>query len=101
MANARTTGAYLRQRLQALAERHACLGRVHGHGLLQGLEVLGPDEASARTRTKQIVNRLASRHRVLIGSEGPSANILKLRPPMPFRPEHVDLAVAAIAAVLS
>jgi 4-aminobutyrate aminotransferase-like enzyme/Ser/Thr protein kinase RdoA (MazF antagonist) len=98
MANARTTGAYLRQRLQALAERHACLGRVRGHGLLQGLEVLGPDERSARTRTKQIVNRLASRHRVLIGSEGPAANILKLRPPMPFCPEHVDLAVDAIDA---
>jgi 4-aminobutyrate aminotransferase-like enzyme len=35
---------------------------------------------------------------VLIGSEGPTANILKLRPPMPFRPEHADLLVTAISA---
>jgi len=49
-------------------------------------------------RTKRIVNALASRARVLIGSEGPLANILKLRPPMPFRPEHADLLVQAIDA---
>jgi 4-aminobutyrate aminotransferase-like enzyme len=35
---------------------------------------------------------------VLIGSEGPLATILKLRPPMPFLPEHADLLVQALAA---
>jgi 4-aminobutyrate aminotransferase-like enzyme len=39
---------------------------------------------------------LASHSRILIGSEGPSGTILKIRPPMPFRPEHVDLLVQAI-----
>ncbi len=42
-------------------------------------------------RAKHIINRLASQARVLIGYEGPQANVLKLRPPMPFRPEHADL----------
>jgi 4-aminobutyrate aminotransferase-like enzyme len=74
------------------------LGRVRGAGLLLGLEVLGPDVHTAKVRTKEIVNVLASRERVLIGSEGPMANILKLRPPMPFRPEHADIVVQAIDA---
>jgi 4-aminobutyrate aminotransferase-like enzyme len=98
VANARTTGDYLRQRLQAVAAQHECLGRVRGAGLLLGLEVLGPDVHTAKVRTKEIVNVLASRERVLIGSEGPMANILKLRPPMPFRPEHADIVVQAIDA---
>jgi 4-aminobutyrate aminotransferase-like enzyme len=98
MANAQATGAYLRRQLNATAERHSCLGGVRGAGLLLGLEVQGPDVHTAKHRTKKIVNGLASRARVLIGAEGPLANILKLRPPMPFLPEHADLLVRAIDA---
>jgi 4-aminobutyrate aminotransferase-like enzyme/Ser/Thr protein kinase RdoA (MazF antagonist) len=98
LANAGTTGDYLRRRLQEVAGEHACLGRVRGHGLLLGLEILGPNAMSAKKRTKKIVNALASRARVLIGSEGPLGNILKLRPPMPFGREHADLLVQAIDA---
>jgi 4-aminobutyrate aminotransferase-like enzyme/Ser/Thr protein kinase RdoA (MazF antagonist) len=98
IANARTTGDYLRHRLRAIAAQHECLGQVRGTGLLLGLEILGPDVRTAKARTKEIVNTLASRDRVLIGSEGPTANILKLRPPMPFRPEHADVLVEAINA---
>jgi 4-aminobutyrate aminotransferase-like enzyme/Ser/Thr protein kinase RdoA (MazF antagonist) len=98
VANARTTGEYLRRRLEILAGRHECLGRVRGTGLLLGLEVLGPNAHVVKKRTKEIVNSLASRARVLIGAEGPLANILKLRPPMPFLPEHGDLLVQAIDA---
>jgi 4-aminobutyrate aminotransferase-like enzyme/Ser/Thr protein kinase RdoA (MazF antagonist) len=101
LANAATTGSYLRHRLEEVAARHACLGRVRGHGLLLGLEIQGSNVISAKKRTKKIVNALASRARVLIGSEGPLGNILKLRPPMPFRPEHADLLVQAIDAAAS
>jgi len=101
LANAGTTGDYLRRRLEEVAAQHACLGRVRGHGLLLGLEIQGPNAISAKKRTKKIVNALASRARVLIGSEGPLGNILKLRPPMPFRTEHADLLVQAIDAAAS
>jgi 4-aminobutyrate aminotransferase-like enzyme/Ser/Thr protein kinase RdoA (MazF antagonist) len=95
---ARSIGDYLIARLESIAARHECLGRVRGTGLLLGLEVLGPDAQSARMRTKLIVNALAARARVLVGAEGPSANILKLRPPMPFFPEHADRLVEALDA---
>jgi 4-aminobutyrate aminotransferase-like enzyme/Ser/Thr protein kinase RdoA (MazF antagonist) len=98
MANALATGGYLRGQLEAVAARHECLGKVRGTGLLLGLEVLGQDVTAAKRRNKQIVNALASQFRILIGYEGPHASILKLRPPMPFRPEHADLLVHAIDA---
>jgi 4-aminobutyrate aminotransferase-like enzyme/Ser/Thr protein kinase RdoA (MazF antagonist) len=98
MANAAATGAYLRGQLESAAARHECLGQVRGAGLLLGLDVLGPDGQAAKLRNKRIVNALASEFRILIGYEGPGANILKLRPPMPFRREHADLLVQAIDA---
>ena len=52
----------------------------------------------ARQCAKRIINLLASEARVLIGYEGPNADILKLRPPMPFRREHADRLAEAIDA---
>jgi 4-aminobutyrate aminotransferase-like enzyme len=101
MANAQATGDYLRRELKRAAEQHPCLGGVRGSGLLLGLEIQGPDVHAAKKRTKKIVNGLASRARVLIGAEGPLANILKLRPPMPFLKEHADLLVRAVDAAAS
>jgi 4-aminobutyrate aminotransferase-like enzyme len=98
MANAAATGGYLREELESVAARHDCLGEVYGAGLLLGLDVLGRDAAEAKLRNKRIVNALASKSQILIGYEGPQASILKLRPPMPFRPEHADRLVQAIDA---
>jgi 4-aminobutyrate aminotransferase-like enzyme len=98
MANAASTGAYLRARLAALGPRHASLGSVRGAGLLCGLEVHATGGLTARQSAKRIINHLAADARVLIGYEGPEASILKLRPPMPFRPEHADRLVEAIDA---
>jgi len=98
VANAARTGLHLRQRLEALASKHDWLGAVRGSGLLLGLEITAEEGSVAKRRARQIVNALASRARVLIGSEGPGGNILKLRPPLPFALEHADLLVDAIGA---
>ncbi|MGC1523871.1 MAG: hypothetical protein WA803_20195, partial [Steroidobacteraceae bacterium] len=84
--------------LESVAAGRESLGRVRGTGFLLGLEVLGADFKSEKRRAKRIINALASESRILIGYEGPHASILKLRPPMPFRPEHADLLVSAIDA---
>jgi 4-aminobutyrate aminotransferase-like enzyme len=96
--NALATGGYLRSGLEALAKRHAIFGAVRGHGLLLGLDVQGEDKALAKRRTGDLVNALASTHRVLIGSEGPHGSILKLRPPMPFYRDHAEQLLQAIDA---
>ena len=98
MSNAHSTGEYLRQRLTELATRHPCLGAVRGAGLLLGLEINGTPANPARQRAKRIINILASQARVLIGYEGPEADVLKLRPPMPFRAEHANLLIDALDA---
>jgi 4-aminobutyrate aminotransferase-like enzyme len=98
MANAAGTGAYLRRQLEAVAAKHPCLGELRGAGLLYGLQVHAAGGLTARQCAKRIINVLASEARVLIGYEGPDADMLKLRPPMPFRAEHVDRVAEAIDA---
>ncbi len=95
-ANALETGRYLRDRLSALASRHPSFGAVRGTGLLLGLEVKESAAGTPRQGAKRIINWLAAEARVLIGYEGPEASVLKLRPPMPFRPEHADRLVTAL-----
>jgi 4-aminobutyrate aminotransferase-like enzyme/Ser/Thr protein kinase RdoA (MazF antagonist) len=98
MANALATGEYLRGRLAAVASRHSLLQETRGCGLLQGLAVGGAEPRAARGNTRRIVNLLAAEHGILIGAEGPRANVLKMRPPMSFTPAHADQLVAAIDA---
>jgi 4-aminobutyrate aminotransferase-like enzyme/Ser/Thr protein kinase RdoA (MazF antagonist) len=100
MANALATGAHFRGRLDELARAHPCLGEVRGHGLLLGVEVLGNDGAPAPERARALINGLRERG-VLIGSEGPAGNVLKLRPPMCFGPEHAERVVTMLEAVLA
>jgi len=92
--NARTTGSYFISKLRNLAAEFEAVRDVRGCGLMIGVEV------TDRVLTKRLVNGLRDRG-VLIGSEGPLGNVLKLRPPMPFRPEHADVVVEALTAVLS
>ncbi len=100
MANALATGRYLRQCLGELAQLYSCLGEVRGHGLLLGVEVVEASGFPAPRLARSIINGLRERG-VLIGSEGPAGNVLKLRPPMCFGREHADRVIEALNAVLA
>jgi 4-aminobutyrate aminotransferase-like enzyme len=98
LENAHATGSYFVDQLKAVVATQAALVEVRGCGLMIGVEVAGlPERSGAATR--QIVNGLRERG-VLIGAEGPHANVLKLRPPMPFRRQHVDAVLEALTEVL-
>jgi 4-aminobutyrate aminotransferase-like enzyme len=91
--NARVTGEYFIRRLKELAQTHPAIRDVRGHGLMIGAEL------TDRATTKRVVNGLRERG-VLTGSEGPLGNVLKLRPPMPFHMEHVEIVIDALNATL-
>ncbi|MCW3474326.1 aspartate aminotransferase family protein [Limobrevibacterium gyesilva] len=100
--NAAVQGAYLRQGLKRLAQRHALLGDIRGAGLFLGLEIVSDraTHAPAAAETKLIVNGLRNRG-VLIGSAGPQANVLKVRPPLPLRQEEADFFLSALDETLA
>jgi 4-aminobutyrate aminotransferase-like enzyme len=91
--NARVTGEYFIRRLKELAQTHSAIRDVRGCGLMVGAEL------TDRATTKRVVNGLRERG-VLTGAEGPLGNVLKLRPPMPFHMEHVEIVIDALNAAL-
>ena len=98
MQNALTTGAYLHERLMALQNNFESIGDIQGSGLFWGIDLVkNPQTKEPFTpdMNKRITSRLAEKG-VLIASTGRYGNVLKIRPPLVFKPEHVDLAVQAI-----
>ena len=95
--NALSTGRYLHQQLAQLADSFACIGELRGAGLMAGLELVRPDAGSApdQPAAHQVVNAMRQRG-VLISSEGPSDNVLKIRPPLTFQETHVDQLVSML-----
>lgn len=97
--NANLQGAHIRERLRELARRHALLGDLRGAGLFLGIEIV-KDGAPAPEETRRIVNGLRDRG-VLIGSAGPDANVLKVRPPLPLKREEGEFFLAALEETLT
>jgi 4-aminobutyrate aminotransferase-like enzyme len=87
-ASAARVGEYLRQQLRTLG-----LGEVRGRGLIAGVDV---PPAAAR----DLLDALAAR-KVLAGLTGPAGSVLKIRPPLVWREEHVDVLLAALAAAVA
>lgn len=92
MGNAQAVGDYLLAGLTTLSTQHTCLGEARGAGLFIGLQVLAssPDADDSRQRAARIVNALKQRG-ALIGLAGPRADVLKIRPPLPFSRHDADL----------
>jgi 4-aminobutyrate aminotransferase-like enzyme len=87
--NARRVGEQLIEALRALDIRE-----VRGRGLLVGVEL------ESSKLAEEVVNRMRDTD-VLINRTGPQANVLKIRPPLVFTTEHVELLVRTLAAALA
>jgi 4-aminobutyrate aminotransferase-like enzyme/Ser/Thr protein kinase RdoA (MazF antagonist) len=101
-AHAREVGDALLRRLRGLMAAHALIGDVRGSGLFLGVELVRQHETRepATGEAADVVNLLRERG-ILIGTEGAFANVLKIRPPMPFTHDDADLLVRTLDEALS
>ena len=83
--HAATAGRQLLGGLTALASRYPILGQVRGRGLFLGFEMVR--DPSSREPATEEARRLVNRLRdfgILNSTDGPDANVIKLKPPLPF-----------------
>ncbi len=100
--DAARVGERLRAGLSALAQVHERIGDVRGEGLFWGVELVRERETKApdAALASRIVNALREAG-VLIGTDGPDHNVLKIRPPMPFDLADADTLLVALDRALS
>ena len=95
--NCNEVGQYMRDQIEGLATKHDLIGDIRGHGMVSGLEFVSDRKArSPATAETARLLELMRQQKVLVGSEGRDANILKLRPALIFRNEHVDRFIHAL-----
>lgn len=101
-AKAAATGDYLRAGLRKLADRHAVIGDVRGSGLAIGAELVTDraSKAPAQQLADQVVNAMRAKG-VLMGANGISYNVLKIRPPMAFGLAEADQVLQTLDEVLT
>ena len=98
----RVVGDYFRGRLRELMATQPLIGDVRGNGMLIGVEfVTDRDARTPATEETARLLELMRQRQVLVGHEGRDSNILKLRPPLVFRHEHVDRFIEALDGALS
>ena len=98
-AHVADVGSYLLDGLRTLAQDHPIMADVRGLGLFLGVDLALPDGSPATQAAAHIVNRLRE-HRILIGSDGPHDNVLKIRPPLVFSRADADHLLSHLGEIL-
>ena len=100
--NALKVGAYLKAGLEALKSKHSLIGDVRGLGLFIGVEfVLNRKSlAPAARQASYIVERMKTCG-ILVSTDGPLHNVVKIKPPIVFSQANANELVATLDDILA
>ena len=91
LTNTAEVGAYLREMLLGLQDKHEIIGEVRGMGLLQALELVEDRKSKKPAVAGTLAMMEATReNRILVGKGGLYGNVLRLSPPMNITRTEVD-----------
>ena len=99
--HARRVGERLLAGLKRLVERHPIVGDARGTGLFQGIELVTDRESldPAPRHATCLVERMRDRG-ILLSTDGPLHNVVKIKPPLVFDEDAADRLVRNLDEVL-
>jgi 4-aminobutyrate aminotransferase-like enzyme len=99
--NAAEVGEYLKNELSQLQVDQPLIGDVRGLGLFLGIEFVRDRDSlePADTEAAQIVELMKERG-ILLSTDGPFHNVIKIKPPIVFSKRDADAVVAGLDSVL-
>jgi 4-aminobutyrate aminotransferase-like enzyme/Ser/Thr protein kinase RdoA (MazF antagonist) len=100
--NARSVGGRVLEGLGELAARHKVIGDYRGRGLFLGIELVrdrGTREPDPDTAS-EVVNRLRERG-VLLSTDGPDHNVIKIKPPLVFGEREAGVLLERLGQVFA
>ena len=100
-AHALAVGSRLIEGLRSLMNDHPIVGDVRGSGLFVGVELVRDRKLlePAKAEASFIANRFRD-HGILLGTDGPFHNVIKIRGPMPFGEDDADRLVGVFRKIL-
>jgi 4-aminobutyrate aminotransferase-like enzyme len=100
--NALKLGGHLKAGLEALKNKHSIIGDVRGLGLFIGVElVLGCETLEPAAKQAAYVVERMKECGVLISTDGPMHNVLKIKPPMAFSSVNADELVTLLERIMA
>ena len=100
-AHAEHVGNYLLQKLQSLQNDHEIIGDVRGRGLFIGIELVRDYQLTpAANEAHTIVNSMKEKG-VLLSTDGPDHNVIKIKPPMIFSKDNAHELVSKIDEIIA
>jgi 4-aminobutyrate aminotransferase-like enzyme len=100
-AHALRVGQRMLDALRPFVGRYPIVGDVRGSGLFLGVELVRDRETlePAGEEASYVANRMRQEG-ILLGTDGPYHNVVKIRPPMPFAEEDADLLVETMDLIM-
>ena len=101
MDRAKETGDYFLDKLRGLMDKHPIIGDVRGRGMFIGIDLV-KDRGTREPHTKaaeHALSRFREEH-ILMQSDGPHENVLKIKPPLAFSKLNVDHYVEVLDLIL-
>jgi 4-aminobutyrate aminotransferase-like enzyme len=93
----RHVSSYMTQGLRKLMDKHEQIGDVRSKGTFWAVELV--KDRAAKTADADLANAVVNamrRNGVLLSRQGTHNNVLKIRPPLQFLPEHADFLLATL-----
>jgi len=100
---AKKSGEHFLNSMQNLKSEFGAIGDIRGLGLFLGIEFVHPHPTEYKPNTKlakHIKNQLRRRH-ILVSTDGPFDNIVKMKPPLCFNEDNIDQVITESKYILS
>jgi 4-aminobutyrate aminotransferase-like enzyme len=100
--NALEVGAYLKDELSGLMAKHPLVGDVRGAGIFIGVELVrNRDTLEPANREAAMLIEQMKERGVLLSTDGPFHNVLKIKPPLVFSRRDADELLSKLDTVIT
>ena len=98
--NALKVGEFLKKELKKLSVEFLIIGDVRGQGLFLGIELVNANMQPLAAQTDYLANRMKE-HGILMSTDGPDHNVLKIKPPIIFTEENAKELLFYLRKILA
>ncbi len=99
--NAVETGSYFMDLLKDLQKQYPVIGNVRGSGLFLGVEFIKDSKTlEPNTEMAQFLKNKLRENFILVSTDGPYDNVIKMKPPLCFEKGDVDFVLETLGTIL-